>query len=106
VGLALEACKTLQPGETLLVCRPLAVLRRSEEAAAGLAADGSSSGGWVLPLDEEIEGLADQLAAAAAAGDSSGSRLQVRPAALLSAVPDTATRASPSPPDRRAPCLP
>lgn len=69
LGLALEAAKTLQPGETLLVSQPLAAVPRSPEAAAALAADAeasaSSSGSWVVPLDEEIEAVADQLAAGA-----------------------------------------
>lgn len=67
VGLALEAAKTLQPGETLLVSKPLAAVTRSAEAAAALAAEAeessSSSGSWVVPLDEEIEAVADELAA-------------------------------------------
>lgn len=76
IGLALEAAKTLQPGETLLVSRPLAVVTRSAEAAAELAAEAesssSSNGNWVIPLDEEIEAVADQLAEG-----SSSSRTQV-----------------------------
>lgn len=66
MGLALEAAKTLQPGETLLVSKPLAAVTRSAEAAAALAAEAeessSSSGSWVVPLDEEIEAVADELA--------------------------------------------
>jgi hypothetical protein len=66
VGLALEAAKTLQTGETLLVSKPLAAVTRSAEAAAALAAEAeessSSSGSWVIPLDEEIEAVADKLA--------------------------------------------
>ena len=58
-----------------MVSQPLAVVNRSPAAAAALAeeAEGSSSssGNWVIPLDEEIEALADQLAAAAS--NSSGS---------------------------------
>jgi hypothetical protein len=74
VGLALEASKTLQAGETLLISKPVAVVPRSDEAAAVLAeeaAAASSSGNWVIPLDEEIE-------AVAAAIGNAGSRTQVQ----------------------------
>jgi len=77
IGLALEAAKTLQSGETLLVSTPLAAVARTADAAAALAEEGeassSSSGNWVVPLDEEIEGLADQLATSS----SNDSRTQV-----------------------------